>query len=335
MNKNVLKTFIIIIIVVSIFFVFRKANKYNYPDVEKILIKPNETYIIAKELGLLEPRKIAIDKNDNLYILDNKSHKIFVIDKNKNLIGKIGGLGQGPGEFLNPLNFLIYRNKEIYVLDSNNFRIQIFNLNGKLKKVIKSYLFGMLPSTFCIDSKRNIYLNRPHLGFLFTVINEDGKIVNKFGKLTSKKKIENEVEFVLDENDFIYASFNSKSKIRKYDINGNLIYEKDLKCKDIMLIRKQIDDIKKKKKINIKGGRFLELDCLYYYNKSLFIKVLNYNQPLIEINKECKVIKTIYSINLENPKFENNIIYDYIIKDNILYILKERNFEIQEYNLGN
>ena len=67
----------------------------------------------------------------NIYILDSRKAKsLFVFDMEGKFIQKIGGIGNGPGEYLEPNDFTLDReNRIIYLCDLRN-RIHKYQLNG-------------------------------------------------------------------------------------------------------------------------------------------------------------------------------------------------------------
>jgi len=273
---------------------------------------------------LIEPKKIRIDKNNNILILDEGNHKLLKFDRNGKLDKEIGIIGQATGELLYPMDFFIYNNEEIYILDKGNNRIQIFDLDGNKIHIVKSRLFRMvLPTTnFYINSRKNIYLNIPDLGFLFTVLDFNGKIINQFGKLIKGKLLENHVDFVIDNEDNIFVSFKSKGIIRKYDINGNLLFNTTINCKELMLVRKQIEKLPKRM------GVYWQTKHLFILNNKLFFQVGGINRPLIEMNLKGEVIRSIYFYHKKNLLTSGNI----ALRENNIYMLNNNN-KIFVYNI--
>ena len=67
----------------------------------------------------------------HIYILDSRKAKgLYVFDMEGRFIRKIGGLGQGPGEYLEPADFTLDTNNGIiYICDMKN-RVHKYNLDG-------------------------------------------------------------------------------------------------------------------------------------------------------------------------------------------------------------
>ena len=76
-------------------------------------------------------RNIDIDKNDNIYVLDDKAVQIKIFDKNGELIRIFGSEGQGPGEMQYPFFMQITSKKEVMVFDPLTRRLLFFSMEGK------------------------------------------------------------------------------------------------------------------------------------------------------------------------------------------------------------
>ena len=82
-----------------------------------------------KNENLLIPRKILLSR-ENIFILDmgNESIKIFTAEGT--FLKKFGRKGQGPGEFVNAVDFCL-SNGKIYVLDPEVSKLEIFSEKGE------------------------------------------------------------------------------------------------------------------------------------------------------------------------------------------------------------
>ena len=76
-------------------------------------------------------RNIDINKNDNIYVLDNMAVQVRIFEKNGKLIRTFGSKGQGPGEMQNPLYMQITSKEEVMVYDSGIQRLLFFSIEGK------------------------------------------------------------------------------------------------------------------------------------------------------------------------------------------------------------
>jgi len=75
---------------------------------------------------------IAIDKNDNVIVVDSRKSCVYRYTPTGQLLGEIGsGPGSGPGQFKSPRDTAISPDRKIYVLDAANYRVQVFSDDGK------------------------------------------------------------------------------------------------------------------------------------------------------------------------------------------------------------
>ena len=322
MKRNYLFSLVIIILAAGIIYIFSDRPDYVViPSVNAI-----RKEVIKNKFDLSKSSKLEIDKDHNFYILDSDNHKLLKLNENGTLKKEIGVIGQGPGELLYPLNFLLYHEDEIYVLETGNSRIQIFDLEGNSKKIIKSNLLKGFPARFSVDSKKNIYINKPGYGYLFFVLDTNGNIIRRFGKIISKKTTENDADFVIDENDFLYVSFHAKGILRKYDSNGMILCEKKLNCKEIVESKKRI------KKLPERPGIYLLTKYLILWNENLYLQVVNKERPLMEINLDGDMVRLIYLTDKKGIRLSSNLRSSFTIKENVLFSFYESTEEIISYN---
>ena len=97
---------------------------YLFKNIKTIILETGEDCMIGNinELQVFE---------GNIYILDSsKAKKLFVFDWEGRFIRKIGNIGNGPGEYLEPIDFTLdTKNRIIYLRDLKN-RIHKYRLNG-------------------------------------------------------------------------------------------------------------------------------------------------------------------------------------------------------------
>ena len=76
------------------------------------------------------PAGLAFDKNDNLYVVESRNHRVSVFTRDGKYQFGWGGLGDGDGQFNLPWGIEIDHNGDVYVADWRNDRVQKFAPDG-------------------------------------------------------------------------------------------------------------------------------------------------------------------------------------------------------------
>lgn len=105
------------------------------------------------------PCDLNVDSNGNIYVCDQRQHKVYVFDKLGNYLKTLGGEGQGPGEFNTPTRIVIDSEDRINVLDKR--RLQLFDNKADF---IKSINFKFPVFTCCLTENGNILAQSNQMG---------------------------------------------------------------------------------------------------------------------------------------------------------------------------
>lgn len=79
---------------------------------------------------LQEPQDIDIDHQDNMYIADSCSHKVFVYDRDGQYKHAIGSHGKKEGQLAKPVS-LVVAGEYVYVTEELNQRVSVFRTSGE------------------------------------------------------------------------------------------------------------------------------------------------------------------------------------------------------------
>jgi hypothetical protein len=179
---------------------------------------------------------LQVDKKGNLYVLDRSFRNIRLYDSSGVFIREyVLQKGQGPGEFLKPMNFsLSADNKRIYIADMFLHRLSIFDvdfnyLNSFQVKTFYFEIYGGSDGTL-ITLFNQLWL-RPK-DFFIHKFNEKGNILTRFGlandelKRINEKNLQMAFETYLALTDsLLITSFGYPYEIRVYNLDGRLLHK--------------------------------------------------------------------------------------------------------------
>ena len=94
-----------------------------YKSIKTIILETSEACLI----GSINSMRVY---DQHIYILDRTIAKsLYVFDMEGRFVRQIGGVGQGPGEYLQPFDFTIDKdNNTVYILDGRSQRINKYDL---------------------------------------------------------------------------------------------------------------------------------------------------------------------------------------------------------------
>ncbi|MBM3933313.1 MAG: hypothetical protein FJ319_03275 [SAR202 cluster bacterium] len=93
--------------------------------------------------GLMDgPAGIVFDKNDDLYVVDSRNHRVQKFTREGKHLLTFGSHGTGPGQLSLPWGITIDRKGDVYVADWGNNRVQKFTADGK-----HLMAFGTIPES--------------------------------------------------------------------------------------------------------------------------------------------------------------------------------------------
>lgn len=254
-------------------------------DLEEILSFPKNS-MEAEGIYLVDPIHMEKDKYNNIYISDQREHKIHVFNIDGEYINSIGRLGQGPGDFYSPTFFTINNNNTLLAGESHNLRLQLFSLDGLFINSIN--LFRGLSSWAMNNQNDRIYavpyLRRRENDPLIDVMTINGIVTQSFGTPLQYELlggILNISRIALGNNDDIYQAFQFLAKIRIYKSKGTLLKELDLNDNPVMAAKQKIniENIIKAKK-NIKVGYRITIASIKAVDNGFYVFQ---NEPSIDI----------------------------------------------------
>ncbi|MFC1564481.1 NHL repeat-containing protein [candidate division KSB1 bacterium] len=192
-----------------------------------------------------QPRDLEVDNEGNIYILDSRNNRIQKFDNEGEYIETIGRKGEGPGEFLTCSCIQIdITNNILYAGDHFNGRINIFSLDGKYLREIKTTnmvrIFLLTPEEKLIVDELSYSHSRwmqnekkGEIGLL-GIYDLKGQFIKEFGRAIDFGRRAaiydgNLFRYEADDKGNIYVLFHRQNRIEKYSSDGNLIFTADRK----------------------------------------------------------------------------------------------------------
>lgn len=190
--------------------------------------------------SLFSPVKLKLDKrNLYLYLLDRGDLKIKKFSLSGKFIGSYGrGRGKGPGEFLNPVDFVVDNDLRVWINDPYTGIVTALGDDNSIKRSFRPKNMSM---QICLTGEKIILYRAIPIEYLFDVYDISGNYLYSLGEKIFPEN-SNSVEFsllagisdVCSDQKFLYCAFQRLNCFLAIDIEkGALKY-----------LMRTIDDIK-------------------------------------------------------------------------------------------
>ena len=221
-----------------------------YKRVSIIPLETNESCLI----GIISKIRVF---DQFIFVLDFSSAKtLFVFDKEGHFIRKIGNVGQGPGEYIMPIDFTIdIDNKALYILDYPLQRINKYDLaTGRfiqaidLKKEVRSFNIEYFAGKLYADAN---FRQHNEDNYLLRVIEESsGKEQSNYLNVMEYNQEISNVS-IIQKNVFHFRENGNPVFIQQF-MNHVIVIEKDsifslveLKGIDFYLNSEEVNELKR------------------------------------------------------------------------------------------
>ncbi len=246
-----------IILLISLFFVVCLCPLQG-EDIKEVILKPVYQFgglDVGSQNVLNRPSDFIIT-GKKIIVCDGDENNIVFFNQEGNVTKKIGRSGQGPGEFNRPTKIEIMEDK-LMVYDSNNFRIQILTMEGECLKTYHSFTLASLGAKMWFAGDSSYYFSTRGYNSDSLIIHRSlkGEELGRFGKIygeaTNQIKFEtelikkgkvpdsykNKVFPVVDSDGFVYCIHSALPLVKKFNKEGNLVWEKSLDLPEFKKIK--------------------------------------------------------------------------------------------------
>ena len=181
----------------------------------------------AKDAPLVWPASIALDRQGQVYVVDEWVSRISIFTPKGDLISYWGTRGEGDGEFNRPSGIVFDADDNIYLADAGNNRIQKFTRDGKF--LLKWGRAGTgdgefnLPWGIDIDQRGDVYVVdwRNDRIQKFT---SDGQFLMRFGRSGSADgQFNRPTSVAVDKEGTIYVTDWGNERVQIFDRGGAFI----------------------------------------------------------------------------------------------------------------
>ena len=174
------------------------------------------------------PVNLITNKNGDLLVSDESTHRITKFNKNGEFVSKFGEIGNSEGELNGPSGISFDNNGNLLVVDSKNHRIQRFSESGEYISSFGS--FGSDPGQFNlpwgidVDENGDIYVvdwgnNRIQIFY------EDGNLKSVFGELgTGDGQFDRPSGVAVDIHGDIYVSDWGNNRVVMFNSEGHYLW---------------------------------------------------------------------------------------------------------------
>jgi hypothetical protein len=314
-------------------------------EIIPITISKPEIFLDSEQGDVYLPGQIELLNNEYIAVLDYPTNQVLLFDHEGNLNYTFGGEGRGPGETLSA-RFLQQTENHMYVIDPDLLRINQFSKSGEF---IKSFSFetGIHERVITVADETVYYHAAMGTnGKLIRIVNADTGHVQFFGDAMGdeyqpgdmeeeRRKLQmgeipelfkNRITAYYSES-HLYVFLNSYSRLQKYTVDGNLIWETEINHP----LNKSIFDraVERAREPGAPGTvpswRYItSMKVINGDTYLLWAPFEDSDRQMIKIN-DYGTIESIYHIPEEEPMF-----FDFTIdiQSNILYLTAPEKGEV-------
>ena len=174
----------------------------------------------------LNPTGVAVDKDDNIYVTDEESHRLSKFNSDGKLVKTVGGKGSRTGQFDWPYGIALSKDNMLFVCDKNNHRIQVFDTDLKFISCFGKFGSGRgkfrHPIDLTFDPAGDVYVTDWNNDRV-QVFSQNGTFLRTFGRLGSRPgELANPCGICVD-HDYVYVVENGNCRVSVFYTSGEFI----------------------------------------------------------------------------------------------------------------
>lgn len=216
--------------------------------VETIVIAGLDTVVTTESASLAAPVDLDLDPDGRLYVSDVQANQLLLVDPDRGDTTRIGGPGQGPGEFSSPGSITALRGG-VLVVDRRNGRVQHLTSSGEV--------VGTRPASLWVLSGASFIRADGHL--FATTRGQGGRLAVEFDSLSVELRsigvptveppevanfaaikaaiadrtipvdLRNEAVVASDSAGQVWIAMQTEGEIHRYDAQGELLWRTAIK----------------------------------------------------------------------------------------------------------
>jgi len=167
------------------------------------------------------PKDLAVDKNGNIFVVDQNNNRIQKFDSNGKYILQWGSEGDTEGKFNKPTGICVDAQGKVYVTDTWNHRIQVFDNDGKVKRTCGNNKVCWAPKDIVVDDSGYLYIANTGFHSIKKCTRSGTEIWNIGSKGAGAIQFTEPVGLALDKTGRLYVADTANKRISVFDKDGH------------------------------------------------------------------------------------------------------------------
>ena len=173
------------------------------------------------------PCGVAVDKDDNIYVVNNKTNHIQKFTSEERFVAAVGSQGSNHLQFNLPVGICLnQRNNNLYVCDQCNHRIQVLSTDLTFVRCFGSKGSGKgqlnNPRYAAFDDANNIYVTDFH-NHRVQVFTAEGQFVRAFTNKANGEQLQYPFAIAIDSSNTVYVSERERHSMSVFTQHGEYI----------------------------------------------------------------------------------------------------------------